>query len=263
VNIYGGGDDLSFTINNSDTAGVQSFSASGANDQLVTSGSTLDLSHTTVSGFRVVSTNAQGTTFTVSDLGTAFQIAGGPGQDTMVAQGFTFTADQRDTIFKTSSIEQIVDGSGAYRKPGLPITIYTTLSDPSAYMGTYASSLSDNGSVVGYYMDSNDAYHSFIYCNAAYTTLDDPSVGIQPRQQWIIARAINASGETAGYYSDSMGVHGFIYSNGIYSTLDDPLAGTQIYQDTYASAINASGQVAGYFRAGLGNLNKAISGVSA
>ena len=35
---------------------------------------------------------------TVHDLGTAFQIAGGSGTDTITAQGFAFTADQRNAI---------------------------------------------------------------------------------------------------------------------------------------------------------------------
>ena len=94
VNISGSADNVTLLINNADTAGVQSFGAGGLGDKLVTAGSTLDLSHTTVSGFTVASTNGLGTTFTVSDLGTAFQIAGGPGQDTVVATGFTLGAAQ-------------------------------------------------------------------------------------------------------------------------------------------------------------------------
>jgi Ca2+-binding RTX toxin-like protein len=58
-----------------------------------------------------------GTTFTVGDLGTAFQIDGGPGQDTLLAPSLTFTADQRTAIFKTSSIETITDSSGTYTSP--------------------------------------------------------------------------------------------------------------------------------------------------
>jgi Tol biopolymer transport system component len=81
---------------------------------LATAGSTLDLSHTTVGGLSVISTNALGTAFTVGDLGTAFQIAGGAGQDTITALGFVFTPDQRNTIFATASVEKIVDQSGTY-----------------------------------------------------------------------------------------------------------------------------------------------------
>ena len=114
MGVNGSGDNITFLINNADTAGVQSFNAGGLGDKLVTAGSTLDLSHTTVSGFTVASTNGVGTTFTVGDLGTAFQVAGGSGHDTLIAQGLTLTADQRAAIFPTSSIETITDQSGTY-----------------------------------------------------------------------------------------------------------------------------------------------------
>ena len=114
---YGNGG-LTVKINSATAAGVSNFNFNGPNvGQLVTADATLDLSHTTVGGFTVTSTNAGGTTFTVKDLGTALQIAGGAGQDTIVAQGFTFTAAQRDAIFHTASIEKIVDASGTYVAP--------------------------------------------------------------------------------------------------------------------------------------------------
>ena len=115
--VYGGGNDLTLLVNSADTTNIQSFNGGGLDDRLVTASSTLDLSHTTVSGFTVASTNGVGTTFTVDDLGTAFQIAGGTGHDTLVAQGFTLTADQRTSIFETSSIETITDQSGTYAAP--------------------------------------------------------------------------------------------------------------------------------------------------
>ncbi|MBR1301741.1 hypothetical protein [Bradyrhizobium sp. AUGA SZCCT0042] len=43
-----GGSNVTFLINNADTAGFQSFSGIGPNSKLATAGSTLDLSHTTV-----------------------------------------------------------------------------------------------------------------------------------------------------------------------------------------------------------------------
>src|SRR5262249_44559535 len=74
VNVSASSDNVTLLINSSDTAGIRSFNAFSASDNLVTAASTLDLSNTTVSGFRVSSTNGLGTTFTVKDLGTAFQI---------------------------------------------------------------------------------------------------------------------------------------------------------------------------------------------
>jgi hypothetical protein len=90
-------------------SGVSYISGGGADDQLVTSDATLDVSHTKIYNFVVLSTNAIGTTFTVRDVATAFTIVGGPGQDTIV-----FTADQRNAIFTTASIEKIIDATGTY-----------------------------------------------------------------------------------------------------------------------------------------------------
>ena len=142
--------DLTLAINNSDTVGVQSFSALGPNEKLVTASSMLDLSHTTVSGFTVASTNGLGTTFTVGDLGTAFQIAGGPGQDTIETNAFTFTADQRNAIFATASIEKIIDPTGTYAAPspspgvvGLT-TGNDTIVAPSSGLTVYATAATLN-----------------------------------------------------------------------------------------------------------------------
>jgi hypothetical protein len=108
---------FTFKINSQDAAGILSFDGTGANDHLVTSDLSLDLEQTAVGGFRVESTNQSGTTFIVKDVGTALQVDGGPGQDTLIAQGFTLTADQRTAIFSATSIETIFDQSGTYSSP--------------------------------------------------------------------------------------------------------------------------------------------------
>ena len=110
-------------INSAVAGGVANFYGSGTNAKLVTSDAALDLSHSTVSGFTVASSNATGTNFTVHDIGTAFQVAGGSGTDTITAQGFTFSADQRNAIFATASVERIVDASGTYTVDNAPPTI--------------------------------------------------------------------------------------------------------------------------------------------
>ena len=83
----------------------------------MTSDAALDLSHSSVSGFKVVSSNATGTNFIVHDIGTAFRIAGGSGDDTITAEGFVFSADQRDGILSNGLVEHIVDASGTYTAP--------------------------------------------------------------------------------------------------------------------------------------------------
>ncbi len=113
---------LTVQINSAVAVGISNFWASPAagnppivrNAQLVTSDAALDLSHSTLHGFTVASSNATGTNFTVHDIATAYQITGGSGTDTITAQGFAFSAAQRDTIFATASVERIVDASGTY-----------------------------------------------------------------------------------------------------------------------------------------------------
>jgi probable HAF family extracellular repeat protein len=91
----------------------------------------------------------------------------------------------------------------------------------------------------------------------AYTTLND-TLGTNGTSPF----GINDVGQIVGIFQDSNNIqHGFLYSNGTYTTLNDPSAATPNGVGglgTYANSINGSGQ-----RAGLGNLNRAISGVSA
>jgi Bacterial Ig-like domain (group 1)/Bacterial Ig-like domain/FG-GAP-like repeat len=96
-------------------------------DVLRTADATLDLSHTSVSsGVSIVSTNVAGTTFTVADANTALDVIGGSGNDTLIGQGFAFTASQRATIFAQNSVETITDKSGTYTAPpGFTLTTGT------------------------------------------------------------------------------------------------------------------------------------------
>ncbi|WP_425462893.1 M10 family metallopeptidase C-terminal domain-containing protein, partial [Mesorhizobium norvegicum] len=73
----------------------------------------LDLSGMTVSS-RIESSYAGGTIFTVADVAAAFHVYGGGGNDTLIASGFTLSANQRDSIFLNSSIEAVRDNSGLY-----------------------------------------------------------------------------------------------------------------------------------------------------
>jgi Ca2+-binding RTX toxin-like protein len=87
----------------------------GSTNELVTADTALNLAGKTVGSNTVHSTNATGTTFTVSSTATAFQILGGPGSDTIETTSFAFSAAERDAIFNGSaSIEIIHDTSGFY-----------------------------------------------------------------------------------------------------------------------------------------------------
>src|SRR4029077_7003694 len=92
--VWGMGINLTVKVNSAVVGGIANFNVDGADATLVTSDAALDLTHSRVSGFTVASSNTTGTNFTVKDLGTALQIAGGSGTDTLTAQGFTFSADQ-------------------------------------------------------------------------------------------------------------------------------------------------------------------------
>ena len=95
----------------------------------------------------VESTNATGTTFTVSDSGTAFQVFGGPGSDTLQTTSFAFTAAQRDAIFATSSIETIIDTSDSYPAPSPDPGIFKLTAGADSPPST-AADLTINGSAV-------------------------------------------------------------------------------------------------------------------
>jgi VCBS repeat-containing protein len=110
---------VTINVNSAALSGVTSLFGApfGTTTYLSTSQATLDLTHTFVTNVSAVSTNAAGTTFIVDSGSEASLVAGGAGQDTLQASGFTFTAGQRDAIFATASVETIVDSTGTYTAP--------------------------------------------------------------------------------------------------------------------------------------------------
>src|SRR3954470_23113900 len=75
------------------------------------------------------------------DVGTAFQIAGGVGLDTITAQGFALTADQRSAIFATASVERIVDTSGTYTAPSPNPNAFTLTVATDTVVGSAANDI--------------------------------------------------------------------------------------------------------------------------
>lgn len=114
ASVQGRGDSLTLQITSTTAVHVDRFYTFDDSSRLTTASGALDLSNTSVSGFTVTSTNTHGTTFTVADLETAGRVTGGTGADTLVAEGFTFTPEQRNRIFATTSVETIRDASGTY-----------------------------------------------------------------------------------------------------------------------------------------------------
>ena len=90
---------------------------------------------------------------------------------------------------------------------------YTTLDDPLAAngfdnpfaaSGTVAEGINAAGQIVGYYADSNDDYHGFLYNGGIYTTIDDPGAFDTT------AFGINKNGHVVGGRFDKFGDHGFL-----------------------------------------------------
>jgi Ca2+-binding RTX toxin-like protein len=100
-------------IDQQSLAAVQTINGS-TTSVLVTAEATLNLTNRSVSSVRIQSSNPDGTVFTTNNSSTAFQIIGGPGEDTLNLQGFALTADQRSFVFVTTSIDVIRDSSGLY-----------------------------------------------------------------------------------------------------------------------------------------------------
>jgi hypothetical protein len=93
---------------------------------------------------------------------------------------------------------------------------FTTLNDPLGVNGTTLEDISGNN-IVGYYTDSANIRHGFIYNGSTFTTLDDPLAtgGTE---------ALGISGNTiVGDYFVGNAYHGFIYDGSSFTTLDDPL----------------------------------------
>jgi len=126
-----------------------------------------------------------------------------------------------------------------------------TTFDPAGTSG--AQSLNDSGTVAGGYVDAFGAHGYLRAPDGTFTTFDptgDPS-----EVRIVIPYHINASGTTAGMYTDTSGVyHGFLLdSNGTITILDAPGAGTGSGMGTEIVDMNASGTTVGAINVGVVN----------
>jgi probable HAF family extracellular repeat protein len=165
---------------------------------------------------------------------------------------------------------------------------YTKIMYPGSTW-TEASSINDNGQVVGTYTDTAGIAHGFLYQNGVYTKLDYPGkahnyafgindagtmVGsfseVMPRGPYHASlrvgstwsefdfpgnetdgRAINSNGDIVGIYNAGFGTpdHGFLKVGENYTSIDYPGASL-----TYVFGLNDSGWVTGTYRDALGLL---------
>ncbi|WVT76283.1 hypothetical protein QM996_29220 (plasmid) [Sinorhizobium chiapasense] len=93
-------------VNQANLAGISAIKGG----TLTTQEAALDLSGMIVNS-RIESSNAGGTTFTVTDAVAESHVYGGDGADTLIASGFTLSANLRDSIFVLNSLEAIRDGN--------------------------------------------------------------------------------------------------------------------------------------------------------
>jgi hypothetical protein len=114
--------------------------------------------------------------------------------------------------------------------------VFTTLNDPNATNGTFASGINDAGLVVGHYV-VGFANQGFLYQNGQFTT-------VQVNGGPATLTSINNADTVAGFYADSAGIHGFTLTSGaVLTTIDDPNA----VHGTEVTGINNKGDVVGFY----------------
>ncbi|MFC4595543.1 VCBS domain-containing protein, partial [Sphingobium tyrosinilyticum] len=164
-------------------------------------------------GANLQSTNAAGTVFTVADLSSAQHILGGSGNDTLIAQGFTFSTAQRNAIFAQSSVEIIQDSSGSYADDGTLV-----LSGNAAEGGSLTATLTMNNAVSTSYQWQQLVAGSWIDIPGA----DDSSFNV-PDDQSFVGQTIRVRATS----TDGLGVsRDFISFTKTISNVDDPAVGT-------------------------------------
>jgi probable HAF family extracellular repeat protein len=154
---------------------------------------------------------------------------------------------------------------------------FTTLDDPAAFFGTFASGINDRGQIVGSYFDSVDDQHGFLYSGGFYTTIDDPLA-----TNGTIVQGINDAGQIVGLYSDDSGTHGFLATVGanpaappgttadmvLRASNTSPIAGQYEIYDIGSNSILAGyslGQVGtdwGFVTLGLGSTSQLVQAMA-
>ncbi|HEY2360778.1 MAG TPA: hypothetical protein VGK36_06670 [Candidatus Angelobacter sp.] len=114
----------------------------------------------------------------------------------------------------------------------------TIISFPGATGGTLASSINNQGVIVGNYFISgqSDGTHGFMWKNGAFTNIDFPGAAVT------FPVKITNNGDVVGTYIDSAGFqNGFSFDKGHYSTIDRPG-----FADTRITAGNSFDNVLGF-----------------
>jgi len=131
-----------------------------------------------------------------------------------------------------------------------------------SFDGTFPSSVNNEGTITGIYIDANTLYHGFVRNpGGEFTTLDAPGTGTSvgtrlrliPGGANINGRSININnrGTVTGNYIDSNNVsHGFLRSpGGEFITLNAPGASSVAgsFDGTFPDSINDGGTITGHY----------------
>jgi hypothetical protein len=184
---------------------------------------------------------AAGTFKTVDVPGAAGTLLAGIDEDNVVAVNYTGSAGgQFGALYRNGTFTPVNDpaaGSGPGQGTS-PITPKDTGDDSNVLRST---------TVIGWYVDSANMYHGFVYRSGKFTNFDDPSAGTGSFQG-TIAYDMTSSGTILGEYIDAIGVtHGFLDHNGHFTTVDNPSAGTASGQGTVLDGVNANGVFVGTY----------------
>jgi hypothetical protein len=137
---------------------------------------------------------------------------------------------------------------------------FTLLDDPAAGtaagQGTSPITPKDTGddthvlrntTVIGWYIDSSNRYHGFVYRAGKFVNFEDPHAGTAGFQG-TVAYDMTSNGTIVGQYFDGAQVtHGFLDHNGHFTTVDNPSAGTAFGQGTALDGGNANDTLVGTY----------------
>lgn len=127
---------------------------------------------------------------------------------------------------------------------------FQTLNDPNAAHGTVAYGINDAGQATGWFVDSSNVLHAFVYDSGAWTTIDkNPLNSSGGNTQGF---GINNSGQIVGGLFDNSDLgHNAFYNGTSWSELgQDPNA---LFNSTDYTGINNSGVMSGIYNSGSGS----------
>jgi hypothetical protein len=99
----------------------------------------------------------------------------------------------------------------AQTSPGKIITFNAPGAGKGAGQGTLANGINSAGTIMGFYLDTNNIFHGYLRAkDGTFTIIDVPGAG-KGAFQGTQANSLNADGDITGIYADSNNVsHGYL-----------------------------------------------------